>query len=130
MTPRRLTLAQFDAEKAGQDMPAEHVATMCPACGTVQSVASLLLAGSIGRNAARLSVGYACEGLLRGAGPAVAGRPAIDGARGCNFMLDFSSRRQRLEVWTAHGQWTPHFELASPADAQALRAAVLARHAA
>ncbi|MEY2882389.1 MAG: hypothetical protein RL490_113, partial [Pseudomonadota bacterium] len=75
MTRRTLPLADFRAACAAQGVPREHMAFMCPVCGTVQSIASLMAAGA-SQAAADKYIGFSCEGRLTNAGPAVQGRPA------------------------------------------------------
>lgn len=124
MTLRIQTLAEFKAACATQDMPRDHIAVMCPICGTIQSIASLAAAGA-SPAAAERAIGFSCEGRFTNAGPAKQGRPARPGTRGCDWTLGGLFRLHRLEVITEDGKHHPHFEPASKSDAQELRVDVM-----
>lgn len=119
MSSRIQTLADFKAACAAQGMPREHIAVMCPICGTAQSIASLIAAGASQEHAVN-AIGFSCEGRLTGAGPAVQGRPA-PGRRGCDWTLGGMFRLHKLEVVTEDGKHHPHFEPATKTDAEELR---------
>jgi hypothetical protein len=120
------SLADFKADCAAQDMPREHIAVMCPVCGTIQSIASLIAAG-VSPHAAEAAIGFSCEGRFTNAGPARHGQPARPGTRGCDWTLGGLFKMHRLEVITEDGERHPHFELATKTDAQELRVETLRR---
>jgi hypothetical protein len=103
----------------------EHIATVCPICGTAQSIASLMRAGASAEDAER-AIGFACEGRLTNAGPwprstaktkAAAERRKI---RGCDWSLGGLFRIHKLEIATPDGKMHPYFEVATAEQAQAL----------
>ena len=103
-----------------------HNAFVCPICGTVQSMASLVEAGATPEKAESI-IGFSCEGRLTKAGPfkkANAGR-----VRGCDWSLGGLFRLHRLEV-NDGTRMHPMFELATAEQAQTLASAIEARRAA
>lgn len=116
----KITLAEFRERLAAQGVAREHSAFCCPVCGTIQSMASLIVAGASPDEAERL-VGFSCEGRLTGAGawprePSKK-RKAI---RGCDWSLGGLFRIHKLEVVAEDGAKHPFFAVATPEDAQAL----------
>ena len=116
----QITVAEFHNRLRGQGVPNQnHAALVCPICGTVQSMASLIAAGASPEQAER-SIGFSCEGRITGAGPwsskASAKRKAV---RGCDWSLGGLFRIHKLEV-IADGKPHPRFEIATPEQAQAL----------
>ena len=105
----------IDAAKA-QGVPCEHVAMMCPMCGTVQSDADLIAAGAgADFDEVEKYLGFSCVGRFTGAGSP---REKPDG-KPCNWTLGGLFALHRLEVVTPDGKRHPRFELATPAEAQA-----------
>lgn len=98
-----------------------HFALVCPACGTVQSMASLVSAGATVEQAER-SIGFSCEGRFTGAG-AWPAKPSSERAavRGCDWTLGGLFRIHQLEVLTPDGEAHPRFEVATREEAQALK---------
>lgn len=122
--PEQITVAEFHSRLRAQGVANQnHAALVCPICGTVQSMASLVEAGATKEEAERL-IGFSCEGRLTGAGPwpnkPNAKRRAV---RGCDWSLGGLFKLHRLEV-TADGEPPhPRFEVATPEQAQALASA-------
>lgn len=114
---RQTTLDEFQAELKAQGVTShEHYAFVCPMCGTIQSAKDLIAAGA-GENfeAVERLVGFSCVGRWTGAeGP----RKAPDG-KPCNWTLGGLLTLHTLEVVTPDGKTHPHFELATPEQAQA-----------
>jgi hypothetical protein len=99
---------------------------VCVTCGTVQSMASLVVAGASPEEAETL-IGFSCEGRLTGAGPwphsPNAWRRAV---RGCDWSLGGLFRLHRLQVNDGE-RMHPMFAIATPEQAQALASAIEAR---
>ncbi|MNG26055.1 hypothetical protein D3C84_1109880 [compost metagenome] len=98
-------------------MPREHYAFKCPICSTIQSGADLVAAGA-GENfdAVQRFLGFSCIGRFTGVGGYVKGTPP---GKGCNWTLGGLFKMHDLEVVTEDGEHHPHFEPASPEEAQA-----------
>lgn len=115
---KTMTVEDFHAALKAQGVSARrHLALVCPMCGTVQSMQSLIAAGA-GENedAVERSVGFSCVGRWTGAG---APRKEPDG-QPCNWTLGGLFQLHKLEIVTPDGERHPHFEPASPEAAQAL----------
>lgn len=114
------TLSQDEliAQAKAQGVPWLHVAAVCPMCGTVQSMASLVAAGA-GKSEEEVSkyFGFSCVGRWANAGPPDRKRPP---GKGCNWTLGGLLHLHKLEVITPDGNHHPHFELATPEQAVAL----------
>ena len=96
-----------------------HAAFKCPMCKTVQSITSFTCAGADAETAEKY-IGFSCIGRITGAeGP----RKAPDG-NPCNWTLGGLFRLHEMEVIDEEGTSHPHFEVATPAEAQALEAAL------
>lgn len=118
---RKIKAEELHAEMKAQGVKdRQDIAFRCVICGTVQSMRSMIDAGV---EPARVEnvIGFSCEGRWRNAGPANNGRPG-KGVRGCDWTLGGLFQLHRLEVTTPDGKTHPSFELASPAEAQALAA--------
>lgn len=113
--------ARLDAQRVGKF----EVAVVCPVCGTIQSVASLVAAGATHEDAQR-KLGFACEGRFTNAGP-WARKPsrARKAKRGCDWSLGGLFKIHTLEV-EIDGEVHPCFEVATPEQAQTLAAALAA----
>ena len=126
----RVSVAEFRERLVSQGVPdINHAALVCPVCGTVQSMASLVEAGASPEMAERY-IGFSCEGRVSGAG-AWPRKPskARAATRGCDWTLGGLFTIHRLEVETEDGVLHPRFTVAEPADAQALAQAIEARRA-
>lgn len=120
----QITVAEFHNRLRGQGVANQnHAALVCPMCGTVQSMASLIAAGATPEQAER-AIGFSCEGRITGAGPwpnkPTAKRRSV---RGCDWSLGGLFRLHRLEV-IADGKPHPRFEVATPEQAQSLSRAI------
>lgn len=125
----RITVAEFRSRCKAQGVSArEHVATKCPICGTVQSMASLMKAGAPADDAESL-VGFSCEGRLTGVGPWNAQNEKRAAMRGCDWSLGGLLKLHRLTVVDDEGNEHPFFELATSEEAQALEALMTSRAA-
>jgi hypothetical protein len=105
-------------ELQAQGVPRKHVATKCPICGTVQSMASLERAGATEADA-MASFGFSCVGRFTNAGPHKRGDPP---GKGCDWSLGGLLRLHEVEVVLEGGAISPAFEVASPDEAKALMA--------
>jgi len=125
--PERLTFEQWQARTAAQGQPREHLAFMCPICGTVQSMASLRAAG-VPEDKIETQIGFSCEGRWTNAGP-FPSKPTAKRKthRGCNWTLGGLFRLHRLEV-ERDGQTHPFFEIATTEQAAQLRAEMEVAH--
>lgn len=98
-----------------------HYAVVCPICGTVQSMASLVKSGAE-KDVAPAFFGFSCEGRFNGAGPA---RKSKDqGKRGCDWTLGGLFQLHTAEIEQEDGTIEPVFDVATPEQAQALEAEV------
>jgi len=129
MAVERISLRECHARMGAQGVPNNHVAFRCPACGTVQSMASLVRAG-VPENEVASVVGFSCEGRWTGAGAAPAASDTSPRAaarrsvRGCDWTLGGLFRIHALEVHFPSGGVRMRFALASPEEAQALRSRI------
>lgn len=115
-----MTHAEFlDALKA-HGVPRDDLAVICPMCRTVQSARDLIRAGAgADFDAVSGSLGYSCVGRWTNAGSP---RKRADG-QPCDWSLGGLFRMHELEVVTEDGKRHPHFEIATPEQAQAHAAA-------
>lgn len=115
----KMTIAEFHAALKAQEVPTrEDLAFRCPVCGTVQSGRSLIAAGA-GDSMADVEkfLGFSCVGRFNNAGPyRKDGPPKF----GCDWTLGGLFRLHALEVVDDEGKVHPHFEPATPEEAQAL----------
>ena len=126
MSVEQITVEEFHRRCKAQGVSArEHVAVVCPMCGTPQSIASLLRAGAPADKVEDY-LGVLCEGRFTDAGPwpaewrrsaEVKKRRLV---RGCDWTLGGLFRIHRLKVITERGP-QPCFELATPEQAAELQ---------
>jgi hypothetical protein len=118
---RTISVTEFRAELAAQGVNhPRHYALKCPICGTVQSMASLVVAGASVEDAEK-QIGFSCEGRITGVGPLPKNASAERrGQRGCDWSLGGLFSLHMLEVVTEDGRTHPRFEIASPEEAQEL----------
>lgn len=110
-----ITVAEFHARCRAQGVSSSnHVAVICPACGTIQSIADHINAGATPDEAER-AIAFSCVGRRAGAGSP---RKEPDG-KPCNWSLGGLLRIHTLTVVTEDGEKHPRFALATPAQAQA-----------
>jgi hypothetical protein len=128
----QITVEQFhDRLKAQGVSSREHTALVCPICGTVQSLASLIKAG-VAADKAENYIGFSCEGRFTDAGPWPSSKDMTAKAkkrravRGCNWTLGGLFKVHNLEIMQ-DGVTHPMFEVASADDALALEAELSAR---
>jgi hypothetical protein len=128
MPPERITVAEFHARLKAQEVGETwHCALVCPVCGTVQSIASLVKAGATQPQAERM-IGFACEGRLTDVGPWPNSKNNSDKAfirrhmRGCDWTLGGLFKVHELEVLTDDGEAHPRFRVATMEQAKALEA--------
>lgn len=117
---RTLSVEEFHHElKAQGTSGREHLAFICPMCGTVQSEKSLIDAGA-GEDfdAVERFLAFSCVGRWRGDGSP---RNTRDG-KPCNWTLGGLFRTHTLEVLTEEGEAHPRFEPATAAQARELEA--------
>lgn len=114
---KTMTLDEFQSALRAQGVPRVHLATKCPACGTVQSMADLIAAGAGATEAdVEKYAGYSCVGRFTKAGGHQRGMPP---GRGCDWTLGGLFKIQALEVITPDGKAHPTFEVATAEEAQA-----------
>lgn len=113
----QVTLTDFREQAKAQGVPREHLACKCPICGTIQSMQDFVDAG-LDMEAASNKFGFSCIGRVLGSGPAKNKKPA-EGKTGCDWTLGGLFRLHTLEVIDEAGTVHPHFELATPEEAQA-----------
>lgn len=114
---RTLGVELFRAELLAQGVSArEHYAFVCPMCKTVQSAADLIRAGA-GKTFPDVEsiIGFSCVGRFTKAGPYKKDEPP---GRGCDWTLGGLFRIHELEVIADGAVVHPHFEIATPAQAQ------------
>lgn len=112
---KTLTLEQFQAALKAQGVPRDDMAVVCPMCGTVQSPKDLIAAGAGGSfEEVEHYIGFSCVGRFTGA-PSTRKQP--DG-QACNWTLGGLFAVHKLEVVTPDGKSHPHFEPATPEQAQ------------
>lgn len=114
---KTMTVEEFQAACKAQGIPTQSdVAVICPRCKTIQSARDLIAAGA-GADFESVSsyLGFSCVGRFTGAGSP---RKVPDG-KPCNWTLGGLFSLHELEVITPDGKHHPHFELATPEDAQA-----------
>lgn len=106
----------------------EHIAFVCPICGTAQSMASLIAAG-VNPEKVESYIGFSCEGRWTDAGPWVGEKDKSAkakkrrGVRGCDWTLGGLFTLHTLEVETDDGKFHPRFQPATPEQARALEGA-------
>jgi len=117
MTIEKITLSEFQARLKKQGLPKEHLAFKCPMCGFVQSAKTFICAGA-GKDfgAVEKYIGFSCVGRFTGAGSS---RKEPDG-KPCDWTLGGLLSLHELEVEVEDERFQPVFEIASPAEAQAL----------
>ena len=132
----QITVEELHARFKAQGVSArEHIASVCPICGTVQSIASLVKAGADPEKA-ETAMGFSCEGRWTNAGPWPADKDksakanARRAIRGCDWTLGGLFRIHRLEVLTPDGKAHPYFGIATADQAQALERSLTAPAAA
>lgn len=126
MPVERITHEEFLTGLKTQGVSREHLALVCPICGTVQSMASLIKAGAKPETVDSF-FGFSCEGRFSHAGPWPSERAKTKAAqqrrlvRGCDWTLGGLLRLHQLEVLTEEGP-RPCFEIATPVQARELAA--------
>lgn len=118
MNLKTITHEELKAAVLAQGVPYDHFAFICPMCGTVQSADDLIKA-SAGKDFDDVEkyLGFSCIGRFTGMGPPSKARATAPG-KGCNWTLGGLFRMHKLEVITEDGKRHPHFEVATPEQAQ------------
>ncbi len=110
------TIEDFRSELKAQGVDKLHLAFICPMCKTVQSAADLIAAGAgTDFDSVQGVLGFSCVGRFTGAGSA---RKEPDG-KPCNWTLGGFFQMHKLVVIDEDGKRHPHFEPATPEQAQA-----------
>lgn len=113
--PERISIKEFHSRLKAQEVSGkEHHALVCPQCGTVQSVASLVRAG-LSRVSAEAVTGWSCEGRVHEASARRKGK-----VRGCDWTLGGLFKIHELEVINPDGKPHPMFQVASRDEARKL----------
>ncbi len=111
-----IQLSEFRSQLKAQGVSDRlHAAFKCPLCKTVQSMQSFICAGTDAAEAEKY-IGFSCVGRIAGAGSP---RKVPDG-RPCNWTLGGFLQLHELEVIDDEGRHHPHFEIATPEEAQTL----------
>lgn len=129
MTRERITLeeahARFKAQCVSEN---KHIAFVCPICGTVQSMASLIAAGCK-PDKVEGYVGFSCEGRFTRAGPWPSSEDQSTKARerrkvrGCDWTLGGLLHLHELEIaFPDTAEQRMSFVIATPEQAQELEA--------
>lgn len=121
---RQITVDELHAEFTKQGVSkTEHLAFICPMCGTVQSAHDFIKAGA-GKNIESVEkyLGFSCVGRFTGASSP---RAKPDG-KPCNWTLGGLFALHKLEIVTPDGEAHKSFELATPEQAQNHEASHLA----
>jgi hypothetical protein len=126
---RSITVAEAHEAFKGQGVSEpKHYAFICPVCGTVQSMASLVKAGDTPEMVER-HIAFNCEGRFSGAGPWNPGKSKkardLRKIRGCDWTLGGLFQFHTLEIVDEEGNTRPAFEIASPEQAQELERLIL-----
>jgi hypothetical protein len=119
-----VTLEEYLQTLKAQGVPKEHMAMICPMCGTIQSAHDLIAAGA-GATFDDVNgyLGYSCIGRFTHGQPP----PKERGTQiGCNWTLGGLFRVNTYEVVTEDGQKHPRFAPATSEEAQAHMARNLA----
>lgn len=120
---KELTLEDFRAELKAQGVERDDYAFKCPMCGTIQSARTLIAAGAgADFDAVQGKLGFSCVGRYSGAKGWPSESKEKNPGQGCNWSLGGLLQMHKLQVVTPDGQKHPHFEPATPAEAQALAA--------
>lgn len=112
-----LTVQEFFAKLRSQNVPREHLAFVCPICGSIQSAYDLIKAGA-GKDYDEVEkyVAFSCVGRFTHKLPA----PKPFGTRyGCDWTLGGLFQFHDLEVITPDGKAHPRFRPVSATIAQA-----------
>lgn len=120
---KTMTLKEFMTALHAQGLDErEDYAFVCPRCKTVQSARDLIKAGA-GKDFDDVGkyLGFSCVGRFTGASSP---RKVPDG-QPCNWTLGGLFLLHELELVDAGGEKFPHFEPATPEQAQAHFAAVM-----
>ena len=133
-SPIRRTHDEVMALFAAQGVSSHrHYAVVCPMCGTVQSMASLVNSGADPSTVERIFA-FSCEGRLTGAGPWPNAKKKqasrrVSGPRGCDWTLGGLFKIHTAELITGDGGdetlSRPMFDVATPEQARALEAGLL-----
>jgi len=125
MAREQIPLQDFLDRLKAQGVPRRHIALRCPACGTVQSMNSLIEAGAGDtEDDVEKYAGFSCVGRWLESGPADFKRhKPKKGDHGCDWTLGGLLHIHNLEVVTPDGEIHPRFEPARPDEAQDLMAA-------
>jgi hypothetical protein len=125
----RITLEEAHARFKAQGVSSNrHIAFVCPICGTVQSMASLIAAGCE-PDKVEGYVAFSCEGRFTRAGPWARSTDKSAKARdrrevrGCDWTLGGLLSLHKLEItYPDSTEPRPAFVIATPEQAQALEA--------
>lgn len=123
MNMKTLSIKEFRELIKAQNVDRLDMAVICPQCGTVQSSRLLIQAGA-GKDFddVRKFLGFSCVGRFTGKGSPT----SEEGKKhGCNWTLGGLFQMHQLEVVTEDGIHHPHFEPATPEQAQELASTFL-----
>jgi hypothetical protein len=125
----RMTIAEVHEAFRAQGVDQNDNAVICPICGTIQSMNSLVRAGADSDKVHRF-IGFSCEGRFSNAGPWVGEKDKSKKARdrrtvrGCDWTLGGLFKLNRLTITYPDGTEAPSFEIATPQQAQELCASL------
>lgn len=110
----QMTLEQYQDALKEQGVPHQHMAFVCPMCGTVQSAHDLISAGAGNSfDDVEKYIGFSCIGRWTGASSP---RKKPDG-NPCNWTLGGLFSCHKIEV-IVDGEKYPRFQPATPEQAQ------------
>ena len=122
---RKIAIDEARAALQAQGVANRDMAVICPICGTVQSMATLVRAGAP-KDKVESYFGFSCEGRFSGIGPVPASSDKSRSAnerrqlRGCDWTLGGLFTLHKLTIVYPDGKERPSFEIASGEQAQAL----------
>ncbi|MDR3488743.1 MAG: VVA0879 family protein [Bradyrhizobium sp.] len=125
----KMTLEQAQSALKAQGVANNDMAVVCPICGTVQSMSSLVRAGAP-KESVENYFGFSCEGRFSGVGPMPSSEDKSAAAetrralRGCNWTLGGLFKLHRMEITYPDGTSAGSFEIATAEQAQALAAEI------
>lgn len=109
--------SEFDNIVQEQNVHKHCYAFICPMCGTIQSMASLVDAG-VSKEKVHEYIGFSCEGRWREGNPPTEAKKK--NSRGCNWTLGGLFQLHNFQVQWEDGHIQPFFSPANKEQAKAL----------
>ncbi|WP_158809631.1 VVA0879 family protein [Beijerinckia sp. L45] len=123
---KKMLIDDARAALSAQGVSPRNMAAICPICGTIQSMASLVRAGAP-KDKVEDYFAFSCEGRFTGVGPLPsekdrsAAAKARRSQRGCDWTLGGLFSLHKLTIVYPDGKERPSFQIATAEQAQALR---------